>query len=277
MLMRNRALTVICGITLCALVSCSDYNKVLKTSDYGLKYEVAKQSYAEGEYNRASVLLREVIAMLKGTEDGEASLFLLGMSYFKAEDYEAAAEVFKKYYETYPRGIYAEEARFHIGLSLYHNVPEPKLDQTATYEALTEFQNFLEEHPNSSYREEVQRLIFDLQDVLVEKEYLNAKMYYDLGTYFGNCTNGGNNFQACIVTAQNAISDYPYSSRRENFAILILKAKFELAAQSVLDKQEERFHNAIDEYYGFCNEYPESTFMPQAKELYEKAKRYVKN
>lgn len=277
MLMRNRALTVICGIALCALVSCSDYNKVLKTSDYGLKYEVAKQSYAVGEYNRASVLLREVIAMLKGTEDGEASLFLLGMSYFKAEDYEAAAEVFKKYYETYPRGIYAEEARFHTGLSLYHNVPEPKLDQTATYEALTEFQNFLEEHPNSSYREEVQRLIFDLQDVLVEKEYLNAKMYYDLGTYFGNCTNGGNNFQACIVTAQNAISDYPYSSRRENFAILILKAKFELAAQSVLDKQEERYHNAIDEYYGFCNEYPESTFMPQAKELYEKAKRYVKN
>ena len=270
-------MTVICGIALCALVSCSDYNKVLKTSDYGLKYEVAKQSYAEGEYNRASVLLREVIAMLKGTEDGEASLFLLGMSYFKAEDYEAAAEVFKKYYETYPRGIYAEEARFHTGLSLYHNVPEPKLDQTATYEALTEFQNFLEEHPNSSYREEVQRLIFDLQDVLVEKEYLNAKMYYDLGTYFGNCTNGGNNFQACIVTAQNAISDYPYSSRRENFAILILKAKFELAAQSVLDKQEERYHNAIDEYYGFCNEYPESSFMPQAKELYEKAKRYVKN
>ncbi len=277
MLMSYRALTAICGIALCMLAACSDYNKVLKTSDYGLKYEVAKQCYAEGEYNRASVLLREVIAMLKGTEDGEASLFLLGMSSYKAENFDAAAEVFKKYYESYPRGIYAEEAHFYSGLSLYHNTPEPKLDQTATYQALTEFQNFLEEYPNSSYNEEAQRLIFDLQDKLVEKEYLNAKMYYDLGAYFGNCTNGGSNYQACIVTAQNAISDYPFSSRREDFAILILKAKFDLAAQSVQEKQEERYHNAIDEYYGFCNEYPESKFMPQAKAMYEKAKRYVEN
>lgn len=277
MLMRKCALTALCGVVVWALAACSDYNKVLKTSDYGLKYEVAKQCYAEGEYNRASVLLREVIAMLKGTEDGEVSLFLLGMSCFKAENYDAATEVFRKCYETYPRGVYAEDARFYTGLSLYHDTPEPKLDQTATFQALTEFQNFLEEHPNSAYREEAQRLIFDLQDKLVEKEYLNAKMYYDLGAYFGNCTNGGSNYQACIVTAQNAISDYPYSSRREDFAILILKAKFDLAAQSVPEKQEERYHSAIDEYYGFCNEYPESAFMPQAKAMFEKAKRFVKN
>ena len=118
-------------------------------------------------------------------------------------------------------------------------------------------------------------MIFALQDKLVEKEYLSAKLYYDLGSYFGNCTNGGSNYQACIVTAENALRDFPYSTRREEFAILILRAKFELAEQSVEDKKEERYHNALDEYYGFTNEYPESKYMEEAQTLFKKAENYV--
>ena len=78
------------------------------------------------------------------------------------------------------------------------------------------------------------------------------------------------------MTAENAIKDYPYTSKREDFAILILKAKFDLAEQSIEAKKEERYHNAIDEYYGFTNEFPESKFMKEAQQLFEKAKKYVK-
>ena len=83
--------------------------------------------------------------------------------------------------------------------------------------------------------------MFDLQDKLIRKEYLNAKLYYNLGSYFGNCTNGGNNYEACIITAQNALNDYPYSNLREDFAILVMKSKFELAQMSV----ESKSYNAI--------------------------------
>ena len=55
----------------------------------------------------------------------------------------------------------------------------------------------------------------------------------------------------------------------------ILRAKFELAAQSIESKKEERYHNAIDEYYGFTNEYPESKYMKEANELFKKAKQYT--
>ena len=37
------------------------------------------------------------------------------------------------------------------------------------------------------------------------KNTFSAQLYYNLGTYFGNCTSGGSNYEACIVTAQNAI------------------------------------------------------------------------
>lgn len=255
--------------------SCGDYNLVVKSTDYEYKYEAAKQFYAEGQYNRAATLMQDVIMALKGTDKGEESLFMTGMSNLYARNYEAATSYFRKYYETYPRGIFTEEARFYCGKALYENTPEPKLDQTATYEAVSEFQNFLEIYPESPLRDRAQNMIFALQDKLVEKEYLSAKLYYDLGTYFGNCTTGGSNYQACIVTAQNAIKDYPYTTRREEFAILILKAKFELAENSVPAKKEERYHDAIDEYYGFTNEYPESKYMKTAQDLFMKAKKYV--
>ncbi len=273
--MKKATLLFLVAGMLFTLTGCGSYTKVLKTNDYDYKYEEAKQYLAEGQYNRAAQIFQEVIAMLKGTSRGEESLFLLGMSHYKAQNYSAASSVFRKFYETYPKGYLVEQAHFYCGKSLYECTPEPKLDQTATYEAISEFQNFLDEFPDSKLRENAQQMIFALQDKLVEKEYMSAKLYYDLGSYFGNCTNGGSNYQACIVTAENALNDYPFSTRREDFAILVLKAKFELARQSVSEKKEERYHNAIDEYYGFTNEYPESKYMNEAQKLFKQAAPYV--
>lgn len=264
------------GLLVCLLsiiVSCGDYNAVSKTMDYEYKYEAAKQYYAEGQYNRAALMISDVLAVMKGTEQGEESLFLTAMSSMKARSYNAAATTFRKYYQSYPRGKYVELARLNCGKALYKTSPEPRLDQTPTFEAVTEFQNFIELFPDSPYRAEAQDLIFKLQDKLVEKEYLSAKLYYDLGDYIGNGTNG--NYNACIVTAENAIKDYPYTTRREDFAILILRSKYALAHKSVQSKKEERYHSTIDEYYGFVTEYPESKYLKEAQEIFEKSRKYV--
>lgn len=258
------------------LTACSNYSDLLKSSDIGYKYEAAKEYYANGQYNRASQLLQTIVTTLKGSDKGQESLYLFGLCNYYSENYETAAAIFRKYYQIYPKGLYTEEAHFHAGLSLMEEAPDPRLDQTSTYEAVTEFQNFMELYPYSNLREQAMQHIFTLQDQLVEKEYLSAKLYYELGDYFGNCSNdGGSNYQACVITAENAIRDYPYTKLREDFAILILKAKFELASRSVEEKKEERYHNAIDEYYGFTNEYPESKFMKEAERLYKQAIKYT--
>ncbi|MBR3284643.1 MAG: outer membrane protein assembly factor BamD [Alloprevotella sp.] len=253
-------------ILIALLCGCNNYNALLKSGNYSYKYEVAKQYYAEGHYNRASMMLSDVVTSLKGTEKGEESLYLLGMSSYKARDYDAATTYFKKYYQSYPRGLYSEEARYMTGIALYESTPEPRLDQSGTYEAVSELQGFLDAYPESRFRKTAQEHIFELQDKLVEKEYLSAKLYYDLGAYIGNGSNG--NYQACIVTAENALRDYPYMSRREDFSFLILKAKFDYAKNSVASRQEERYNNAIDEYYGFQSEFPESKYAKEAESLF---------
>ena len=247
------------------LTSCGEYNKLLKSTDYEYKYEAAKTYFAKGQYSRAAVLLNELITIMKGTDKAEESLYMLGMSYYNMKDYQTAAQTFIQYYQVYPHGTYTELARFHAGKALYLDTPEPRLDQTATYAAIQQLQMFLEYFPESHLKEEAQQMTFKLQDKLVLKEYLSAKLYYNLGNYLGN------NYQSCVITAQNALKDYPYTNMREELSILILKAKYELAYYSVEEKKKERYRETVDEYYALKNEFPESKHIKEAEQIFKKA------
>lgn len=260
------------------LSSCGEYNKVLKSTDYEYKYEAAKSYFAKGQNSKAATILEELIPIMKGTAYGEESLYMLAMTYFNQGDYVTASHYFNTYYTTYPRGTYTELARYNCGKALYLDTPEPKLDQSSTYKAIQELQMFMEYFPRSERRELAQNMIFELQDKLVEKEYLSAKLYYDLGSYTGNTTytSTGNNYLAAIVTAQNILKDYPYTKLREELSILILRAKYDMARESVLEKKEERMLETVDEYYAFKNEFPESKYMKEVENIFKDASKYVK-
>lgn len=247
------------------LTSCGEYNKLLKSTDYEYKYEAAKSYFAKGQYNRAATLLNELIAILKGTDKAEESLYMLGMCYYNEQDYQTAAQTFIQYYQVYPRGTYTELSRFHAGKALFLDTPEPRLDQSSTYKAIDELQMFMEYYPQSVKHQEAQQMIFELQDKLVMKEYLSAKLYYNLGNYMGN------NYQSCVITAQNALKDYPYTNLREDLSILILRAKYELAVYSVEERKQERYREAVDEYYAFKNEFPESKYLKEAERIFSKS------
>ncbi|MBS5550468.1 MAG: outer membrane protein assembly factor BamD [Bacteroides sp.] len=257
--------------------SCGEYNKVLKSQDYEYKYEAAKGYFAKGQNSRAATILEELVTILKGTGNGEESLYMLAMTYYNQGDYVSASHYFNTYYTTYPRGTYTELARFYSGKAMYLDTPEPRLDQSSTYKAINELQMFMEYFPGSSRKNIAQDMIFELQDKLVEKEYLSAKLYYDLGSYSGNASysSTGNNYLAAIVTAQNVLKDYPYTKKREELSILILRAKYGMAKESVLEKKEERMRETIDEYYAFKNEFPESKYLSEVENIYKDASKYV--
>ena len=260
------------------LTSCaSEFNRVYKTTDNDYKYEFAKECFARGKFTQAITLLQELVTIQKGTDNAQECLYMLAMAEYCDRDYESASETFKKYYQTYPKGIYAEQAAFYIGQSLYQSTPEPRLDQTATVNAISAYQDFLDFFPESQLKSKASSRMFELTDKLVLKEYLSAKLYYNLGEYFGNCNYGGSNFEACIVTSENALKTYPFTTMREEFAVLIMKSKYELARQSVEEKKIERYRDAEDECYGFINEYPESVERKTAERYIKKCKEITKD
>lgn len=269
---------IISSLTGLLLTGCAtEYNYVYKANDPSYKYEYAKECFVNGKYSRASVLFGELITLMKGTDYAEECLYSYGLATFRNADYESASDIFKKYFATYPKGKYAEQACYYIGEALYMSTPEPRLDQSATYSAIKAYSDFLDIFQFSEDKDKAQNRLYELQDKLVKKELYSAKLYYNLGTYFGNCTSGGNNYEACIVTSQNALKDYPYTSYREEFALLIMKSKYELAEQSIEEKRMERYQDAEDECYGFINEYPDSRDRSTAEKYIEKCKKVTKN
>ena len=261
------------------LSSCGEYNKVLKSTDNEYKYEAAKSYFAKGQNSKAATLLEDLALIMKGTSNAEESAYMLAMTYYNQGDYITASHYFNTYYTTYPRGTYTELARFYSGKALYLDTPEPRLDQSSTYKAIEELQMFIEYFPESDRKELAQNMIFELQDKLVEKEFLSALLYYDLGSYTGNTvySSTGNNYQAAVVTAQNILREYPYTKRREDLSILILRAKYDMAKESVPEKKEDRMRESIDEYYAFINEFPESKYKSEVERIFKDASKFVKD
>ena len=261
------------------LSSCAgEFTKVFKSSDSDYQYEYAKQCFAEGKYVRAVTLLEGLVAVMKGGDNAQESLYMLGMAQYMSRDYESASQTFKKYGTSYPKGIYAEKACFYVGESLYESAPEPRLDQTPTIGAINAYQRFLDLYPDSELRKVAQNKLFELQDKLIMKEYLSAKLYFNLGGYFGNINaNNESNYTACIVTAENALKTYPFTHLREDFSLLIMKSKFLLAENSSEEKRLDRYRDAEDECYGFINEFPDSNERPTAERYIAKCKKVTKD
>ena len=255
----------------------SEFNVVYKYGDNEAKYEFAKECFANGKFQQAISLLEELVTIKKGSDEAQECLYMLAMAQYNNQDYEAASETFKKYGSSYPRGNFAEQAAFYVGESYYESSPEPRLDQSPTNGAITAYQQFMDLYPDSKLRARAQDRLYELYDKLIQKEYMAAELYYNLGGYFGNInSNEESNYESCIITAQNALKLYPYSKHREDFALLIMKSKFELAENSAEQRRLERYRDAEDECYGFINEYPDSQNKALAEKYIAKCKKVTK-
>ncbi len=264
-----RILTVLTGVLL--LSSCSEYQRALKNPDPNYKFEFAKRAFEQKKYVQSYTLLRDVVTQLKGSDRAEESLYLLGLSYFENKEYPEAAEFFKTYYQRYPKGKFTELARYYAGYAYYLNSPEPQLDQSETIKAIEELQGFLDYFPRSDKVPLAQNAIFEMQDKLTLKELQNAQLYYNLGTYMGN------NYESAIITAKNAIKEYPYSKYKEELEMLVLKARYQEANLSIDERKADRFRDVIDEYYSFIGNYPDSPKREEADNILKIARRYVKD
>lgn len=264
-----RILTVLTGVLL--LSSCSEYQRALKNPDPNYKFEFAKRAFEQKKYVQSYTLLRDVVTQLKGSDRAEESLYLLGLSYFENKEYPEAAEFFKTYYQRYPKGKFTELARYYAGYAYYLDSPEPQLDQSETIRAIEELQGFLDYFPRSDKVPLAQNAIFEMQDKLTLKELQNAQLYYNLGTYMGN------NYESAIITAKNAIKEYPYSKYKEELEMLVLKARYQEANLSIDERKADRFRDVIDEYYSFIGNYPDSPKREEADNILKIARRYVKD
>lgn len=244
------------------LFSCSEYGKVLKTGTNDEKYEYAVKLYEDGKYYKAFPLFDELLSEYKVTSKAPDVYYYYTYCQYNFEDYIMAAhhfENFAKKFKTDPR---AEEFQYMSAYCHYKDSPKSSLEQNNTYKSIEKLQLFIEKYPNSSRVAEANDLIDELRYKIEEKEYNNAKGYYNR-----------ENYKAAIYALGVYLKDYPASKYTEEASFLHLKANYLLATNSVQSKKEERLENTIKTYYTFVDKFGSSSYIKDAEKIFENTKK----
>ncbi len=249
-------------ITLFVFASCSEYNKVLKSTDVEYKYRKAVEYFEEEDYNKALSLFDELGAVYIGTNKSEDVHYYVADCHFKLKDYYFANYYYKNFAKTYPASPRAENAMFASAYCSYLNSPKSSLDQTDTEQALDEFQLFLNRYPRTELKDSTNKMIDELRLKLERKAFDNAKLYYLT-----------ENYKSATVALENMLRDFPDSPHLEEIRFLVVKSSYILAVNSIESKKEERLNDTIENYHKFIDLYPESDFSKDAEKYYADAIR----
>lgn len=246
-------------------ISCSQFEKVLKSEDVDLKYSKAFYFYNKGDYVKAGTLFDQLAPLTRGTRRADSVYYYQAMTQYELNDFIIAGHYFNNFVKMYGNSKFIEEAAYMEAYCYYMQSPRPELDQSSTLNALDAFRLYMIRYPGSSRIPDCNRIIDELKEKLMEKEYISAQLYYNL-----------DNFKAAIVALNNCLIDFPDSKYREEIMFKLLKSKYMLAANSIYSKQVERYQDTIDEYYSFISEFPESKNRKEAEGIYEEASKFAK-
>jgi outer membrane protein assembly factor BamD len=258
MFMKTRLFKVALIILVVVLSSCSSYNKIVKSTDYEYKYKKAIEYYEDGEYVRSGTLLKELVNIYRGTNRADKIYYYYAKSMVGQKDYLMAGHYFRSLIKEFPMSDYAEESYFMDGYCSYLLSPKARLDQNVTNEAIDALQLYVNLYPFNDRVTEATRLIDEMNDKLVYKAYLSAKLYYDF-----------ENYKAAVIALTNCLAEYPDSRYREELMFMLLESKYLLAIGSIFDKRQERLSSALDEYFSFIDEFPESKHIKDAEKFHE--------
>ncbi|MFD2098381.1 outer membrane protein assembly factor BamD [Flagellimonas iocasae] len=249
------------------LVSCSEYQKVLKNEDIKPKYDLAEKFYEEGDYKRAKRLYEQIAPKYVGRPQGERVMFFFADCYFKTGDYYLAGYQFERFIKSYPKSDKIQEASFLGAKSYYELSPVYTLDQTDTDKALAKLQTFINTYPESEYFEEANAMARELTTKKEKKQLEIAKQFNKLGKF---------NYPilvSAITALDNFISDNPGSVYREEALYYRIEATTNLALNSTENRKQERLQEALDSYNTLMRYFPESKFKKDADNLLDKIQR----
>ncbi len=202
-------------IILVLVSSCGEYGKLLKSTDYELKKTKALEFYKASQYVKVTELLTQILPRFRATEDAEELNWINAESYYGMKDYIMAGSYYKSFIEQFPYGKHAEEANFMAAMCDYNMAPRPELDQENTINAIEGFNIFMNRFPASPKIEESQKLVKELEEKLVKKSYLSAKLYYDMRQY-----------KAAVIALNNSLKEYAETKYREEMMFLKLSSLY---------------------------------------------------
>lgn len=250
---------------LCA-AGCSGYNKLLKSQDKELMYKAALEYFAQGKFDKTLRIFEDITPYYQGTAREDTILFYTADAHFRSADYNLSSMEFDDFRRRFGRSPFIEEAEYKYAMSYYYMSPASNRDQTPTYMAITSINEYLERYPNSLKKQLCLVRVEEMQQKLYEKSYINAKTYYKIGRY-----------KSAVTALKNALREYPQTPYREEILYLAAKSGYELAANSVVSLQRDRYLDMLDTYYTFVAEFPQSKYRRELDRMQTAARAFLES
>ncbi|WP_179345298.1 outer membrane protein assembly factor BamD [Winogradskyella ursingii] len=238
------------------LVSCSDFQKALKSEDNAEKFKLGTELFEAGKYSKAHRLFTQILPIYKGKPQAEKLTYMHAMASYQMEDYYIASYHFERFVSAYPVSEKVEEAAFLAAKGYYFNSPRYSKEQKETVEAIEKLQLFLNLYPNSQYVAEANTLVKELDFKLEKKAFEIAKQYNIISDY-----------KASIKSYNNFLLDFPGTSLRNEAMYYRFDSAYNLAVLSIDALKEERINTALAYYETLKTTYPDSEYLEEASKM----------
>ncbi|MGC8653092.1 MAG: tetratricopeptide repeat protein [Candidatus Kryptoniota bacterium] len=230
-------------------------------------FEYASALYASGDFKGAAqVYLAIQNISYASNEEREKALYLEGESFFRAGDYQQAANIYSDYISAYQTGNYAETALLGLGYSLYY--------QSRFVDAIKDFKAFVFRYPASIYLPDVYLRMGD--SFYFNRNYDSAlAVYREAAMKFSSDTTTAyawyqigqsefnlQSYDSSLTAFQHVIKNFPATS---------IAAEAQYAIGWVYFS-EKNYKEAIIEFNHTLKNYPQSTAASRA--LYSRGDAY---
>jgi outer membrane protein assembly factor BamD len=140
----------------------------------------AKTEFDQSNYLDAIPDFKSYIEQYPGTDRTDDALYYLGRCYIEERDYALASAQFDRLLRDFPTSPLEADALLELARCDDLQSHPAALDQTETQQALTRYNQFVEQYPNHPRLGEAKARILVLRDRLAEKLLRSGRLYAKL-------------------------------------------------------------------------------------------------
>lgn len=239
----NNAFRVVIFILLATTVGCSGAY-VKKDQPAEVIYNEAMTFFEKKNYEDAISAFQELYARYPMSQYASRAKLRIADSHYYDDNYPEAISAYKEFEKLHPTNENIPYAVYQTGMSYFMQILTIDRDQTATRNALAEFERLLSRFPESQYAEDARKKVLTCKNDLAENEFYIGSFYYRKG-----------NYKAAAERLKGAMANYPGFSGMDKVLFYAGKSYIELNER---DKGKSLLEKLL-------NDYPASRFTGEAK------------
>jgi outer membrane protein assembly factor BamD len=241
------------ALALAVMAACSSHQldmESLSSASDDIVWEAGNKAVSKKDWESARQYYRRLIEAFPQSQHQPDARIGLADSYFEeggAGNYVLAVSAYREFLTLYPQHPRSDYAQFKAAESYFKQKNTPDRDQTATGQALEEYERLLDVYPQSQYVEQTRERIHDCRQTL-------ARSHYQVGYFYQKTRRS---WRSAVGRYETVLSQYPDYER-------IDEVLFRLG--QVLSFQG-RYAEARPHLARLKNEFPQSPYLPEAEKL----------